>query len=155
MLWICVLIGTVWQIESAEPKEGLVPQPQKMLINSAQKAIVSPATKRVTSLGIARINLQTLKPTNPSSRKRKLKPGKPPSWKMKRLLMKKLTMEAQKPTPGSAMDKFSQLRRRKISSAWHGKLKLECWLVPRRILKYGNPVGLGAPSQIRIKDCIR
>ena len=70
-LWTRALIGTNRQIETAEPKEGLVPQPQKMLINSAQKAAVSPATNRVTSHGIARINPRILKPTNPLSRKAK------------------------------------------------------------------------------------
>ena len=154
MLWTRALIGTVRKIETAEPKEGLAPQPQKMLINSAQKAAVSPATNRVTSLGIARINPRTLKPTNPRSRRRKLKPAKPPSQKTKKLRMKKLTMEAQKPIPGSAKVKFSWSRRRKKSSVWLGRLKPECWLVRRRIFKDGNPVGLGAPSQIRIEDCI-
>ena len=44
-----------------------------MWINSAQKAAVSPATNRVTSLGIAQINLQTIRPTNPLFKRRKLK----------------------------------------------------------------------------------
>ena len=154
MLWTRGQIGTVRQIETAEPKEGLAPQPQKMLINSVQKVAVSPATNRVTSHGIAQINPWT-KPTNPLSGKRKSKPTKPPSQKTKKLLMEKSTMEARKPIPGSAKVKFSQLKKRKISSVWHGRLRQECWLVLRRIFKDGNPVGLGAPSQIRIEDCIR
>ena len=77
MQWTPGLIGTIQQIETAGPKEGLVPQPQKMWINSAQKAAVSPATNRVTSLRLARINPQTIKPTNLSNR-RKLKPAKLP-----------------------------------------------------------------------------
>ena len=108
MLWTRALIGTVRQTETAEPKEGLAPQPQKMLINSAQKAAVSLATNRVTSLGIAQINPRTTKPIDPNSRKRKLKPAKLQSRRTKKLLMKKSTMEAQKLTPGSARVKFSQ-----------------------------------------------
>ena len=73
MPWTCGLIGTVRKIETAKPKEGLAPQPQRMLINSVQKATVSPATNRVTSLGIARINPQTIKPTNPPFQKKKAK----------------------------------------------------------------------------------
>ena len=154
MLWIHELIGTVWQIETAEPKEGLVPQPQKMLISSAQKATVSPATNRVTSLGIARINPQT-KPTNPLSKRRKLKPTKP-SLKTKKLLMKKVpTMGTLKSPPGSIKVKPSKLKIKKLLFVRLGKLKQGCWLVLRWIFKDGNPVGLGAPSQIRIEDCIR
>ena len=153
MLWTHALIGTVRQIETAKPKEGPAPQPQKMWINSVQKAAVSPATNRVTSLGIAQINLQTTKPINP--RKRKLKPAKLPLQKTKKLLMRKtLITEALISTLGSIKVKPSKQKARKKSFVRLGKLKLECWLVQRRIFKDGNPVGLGTPSQIGIEDCI-
>ena len=120
-----------------------------------QKATVSPATNRVTSHGIAQINLQTTKPTNPLSRRRKLKPTKLPLQKTKKLLMRKtLIMEALISTLGSVKVKPSKQKARKKSFVRLGRLKLECWLVQRQIFKDGNPVGLGAPSQIRIEDCI-
>ena len=151
MLWIHELIGTVQQIETAKPKEGLAPQPQKMWINSAQKATVSLATNRATSLRISRINLRT-KPTNLLSKMRKLKPAKP-LLSMKKIPMKKApTMGAQKQTPGFIKVGSFRLVEKKISFVRLGKLKQECWLVLRQIFKDGNPVGLGTPSQIRIED---
>ena len=154
MLWTRRLIGTVQQIETAEPKEGLAPQPQKMLINSTQKDAVSPATNRVTSLEIAWINPRTIKPTKPLSKRRKLKPAKPPP-SMKKLLMEKQPMRTPKLKPGSAKVRLSKQKIKKPLFVGLGKLKQECWLVLRQIFKDGNPVGLGTPSQTRIEDCIR
>ena len=154
MPWTRELIGTVRQIETAEPKEGLAPQPQKMWINSAQKAAVSPATNRVTSLGIARINPRTLKPTNPLSKRRKLEPIKPPSKTKKPLMRKTSITETLISMLGSVKVKPSRQKARKLLSVGLGKLKQECWLVLKRIFKDGNPVGLGVPTQTRIEDCI-
>ena len=55
---------------------------------------------------------------------------------------------------GSVKVRPSKQKARKPLSVGLGRLKLECWLVLKRIFKDGNPVGLGTPSQIRIKDCI-
>ena len=46
------------------------------------------------------------------------------------------------------------VKKKKTSSAWLGKLKLECWLVLMRIFKDGNLVGLGMPAKTRIKECV-
>ena len=75
---------------------------------------------------------------------------------MKKLLMrKKLITETLTSTLGSVKVKLSKQKARKLSFVRLGKLRQECWLVLKRIFKDGNPVGLGVPSQIRIKDCIR
>ena len=132
------LIGTVRQIETVEPKEGLAPQPQKMLINSTQKAAVSPATNRVTSLGIAWINLRTIKPTKPISRKRKLKPAKQPLL-MKLLMKKALIMGTLKSILGSIKARLSRQKIRKPLFIGLGKLKQGCWLVLRQIFNDDKP----------------
>ena len=68
------MIGIARQIETAKPREGLVPPPQKMWNNCAKKGAVSLATNKDTFPEIVRINL--LIASQPIRRRRTLKPAK-------------------------------------------------------------------------------
>ena len=148
MPWTCEPTETVRETET-EPEEEQAPQPQKTWKNSARQGTVSLATSKATWHRIAQINPQT---TNQLPRKGTLKPTKPLSQTMKHLTRTKLTMEAHKQTPGFVKVRSSQSAKKKTWSAWHGKWRLECWLVLMRIFKDGNPVSLGVPAKTRIEE---
>ena len=150
MLWTQALIETDQPIEIAEPKEGLAPQPQKMWNNSAKKGAVSLATNKATSPEIVRINpLITNQPIRRS--RRTLKPAK--LILMIKLLMKRI-MEVLKIMLGSIKVKLLLKKKRLLLSIRLERFKLVWRLVLKWIFKHDNPVGLGAPSQSRIEDCI-
>ena len=149
-LWTHGLIGTVWQIETAGPKEELVPQPQKMWNNCAKKGAASHAINKATSLGISWTN--PLITNQPTKRSRKtLEPVKLILMMIK-LQMKKI-MEALRIIPGSIRVKPSQRKRRSLSSIGLLQYKLGWRLVLKQIFKAGNPVSLGRPAKSRIEDC--